>query len=315
MNEFELIRHYFASAACARTGDAVVLGIGDDCALLELAANQQLAISTDTLVEGVHFPHLAPANLLAQRALAVSTSDLAAMGAAPIGFTLALTLPKADQAWLQAFAEGLDSMAAACNMRLIGGDTTCGPLSITISVFGQVTKHQALVRNAAQAGDIICVSGFLGDAAGALPWVLDPAKDREQVAPLLKHYWQPKPQLTLGLALRGKAHAAQDISDGLLADAEHIANASNKQLCIDPELVPLSACLRAAYGPQALHLALTGGDDYQLIFTLPESNLTSLQNLYPNIVRIGYVSEGQGVKLLGNKQNLDLTHLGYQHFE
>nr|MBF0682620.1 thiamine-phosphate kinase [Pseudomonas sp.] len=164
MGEFELIRHYFAAAACARAGGDVVLGIGDDCALLAIPEGEQLAISTDSLVAGVHFPDPCDAGLLAQRALAVSTSDLAAMGASPIGFTLALTLPSATPAWLAAFAGGLEAMAASCNMRLIGGDTTRGPLSITLTVFGRTPNGQALLRRSAHVGDLLGVGGPLGAA-------------------------------------------------------------------------------------------------------------------------------------------------------
>ena len=172
MGEFELIRRFFATAPCAQGGEGVALGIGDDCALLELPPGEQLAVSTDTLVAGSHFPLQHDPFLLGQRALAVSTSDLAAMGATPIGFTLALTLPEVGPDWLAAFADGLGHMAHRCRMTLIGGDTTRGPLSITVTVFGRVPAGQALRRSGAQPGDLLCVGGFLGNAAGALPLVL-----------------------------------------------------------------------------------------------------------------------------------------------
>ena len=209
MGEFELIRRFFAAAACARTGQGLVLGIGDDCALLELAPGEQLAVSTDSLVAGVHFPDPCDPFLLAQRALACAASDLAAMGAAPLGFTLALTLPAADPDWLQGFSAGLEKMAAACDLRLIGGDTTRGPLSLNITVFGRLPAGQALLRSGARPGDLLCVGGCLGDAAGALPYVLGQRPAAEtQVASLLAHYWTPPPQLALGQALRGRASAA-----------------------------------------------------------------------------------------------------------
>jgi len=172
VGEFELIRRYFASALCARQGDGVVRGIGDDCALLSVPAGEQLAISTDTLVAGVHFPEACDAFLLGQRALAVSASDLAAMGATPLAFTLALTLPSANETWLAEFARGLQTMAQSCSLALVGGDTTRGPLSLTLTVFGRVPSGQALLRSGAQVGDLLCVGGELGDAAGALPLVL-----------------------------------------------------------------------------------------------------------------------------------------------
>ncbi len=318
MGEFELIQHYFTSAACARTGGAVELGIGDDCALLAITASDHLAVSTDTLVETVHFPVNAPANLLAQRALAVSVSDLAAMGATPIAFTLALTLPQADPQWLKNFAQGLEQMAAQCQITLIGGDTTRGPLSITVTVLGQVPRQQALLRSGAKEDDCLCVSGSLGDAAAALAWVLNPEKlMTESTGFLLKRYWQPAPELALGRYLLGKATAAQDISDGLLADAAHIAKASSKQLCIDPQLLPLSkALLQSCSKLQAVQLALTGGDDYRLVFTLPADKLAALQLLFPDVTQIGYVTAGEGVKLINADLNsLSLAHVGYQHFE
>lgn len=318
MGEFELIHQYFTSAACARTGGAIVLGIGDDCALLDIATSQNLAVSTDSLVEGVHFPVDAPANLLAQRALAVSVSDLAAMGATPLGFTLALTLPQADPEWLKNFAQGLEQMAAQCQICLIGGDTTRGPLSLTVTVLGQVQRKQALLRSGAQEGDCLCVSGHLGDAAAALDWVLDSTKSiTESAKYLLQRYWQPIPELRLGQYLLGKATAAQDISDGLLADAGHIAKASSKQLCIDPQLLPLSeALLQNCSELEARQLALTGGDDYRLIFTLPAAQLAALQLLFPDVTCIGHVAAGEGVKLINaNLNSFSLAHLGYQHFE
>ena len=163
MGEFELIRHYFAAAPCAQAAEGVALGIGDDCALLDLPVGEQLAISTDTLVAGVHFPDPCDAFLLGQRALAVAASDLAAMGATPLGFTLALCLPQATNDWLQGFARGLNQMAQQCGLALIGGDTTRGPLSLTVTVLGRLPRGQALLRSGAQVGDLLCVGGSLGD--------------------------------------------------------------------------------------------------------------------------------------------------------
>lgn len=166
MDEFGLIRQYFAAAPCAQVADGVALGIGDDCALLQLSPGEQLAISTDTLVAGVHFPDPCDAFLLGQRSLAVAASDLAGMGATPLGFTLALSLQTATPDWLQGFAAGLNQMAQGCGLALIGGDTTRGPLSLTLTVFGRLPVGQALLRSGAQVGDLLCVGGTLGDAAG-----------------------------------------------------------------------------------------------------------------------------------------------------
>jgi len=316
MGEFELIRHYFAAASCARGGEGVVLGIGDDCALLELPAGEQLAVSTDTLVEGVHFPAACDPLLLGQRALAVAVSDLAAMGADPIGFTLALTLPEVGADWLRRYADGLDRMAQRCGVSLIGGDTTRGPLSITVTVFGKTPAGQALRRSGARPGDRLCVGGCLGSAAGALPLVLGERQAPADIAePLLAHYWSPMPQLALGQLLRGRASAALDISDGLLADAGHIAKASGVALELSVEQVPFSPALEAFLGRDAaLQAALTGGDDYVLAFTLPEAQLSSLQER-SGVHVIGRVLAGQGVTLR-DRQGRDITptQRGYQHF-
>lgn len=317
MGEFELIRRYFAAAPCAQGGAGVVLGIGDDCALLALPAGEQLVVSTDTLVAGVHFPDACDAFLLGQRALAVSASDLAAMGATPLAFTLALTLPSASETWLAEFARGLQQMAENCSLALVGGDTTRGPLSLTLTVFGRVPAGQALLRSGAQVGDLLCVGGELGDAAGALPLVLAQRDATREIAePLLARYWSPQPQLALGQALRGRATAALDISDGLLADCGHIANASQVALHIELARVPMSAPLRAFAGEeQARVCALGGGDDYRLAFTLPPALLADLQADWPEIRVIGRVQAGTGVELLDAAgQPIEPPRGGYQHF-
>lgn len=317
MGEFELIRNFFAAAPCAQPGEGVALGIGDDCALLSVAPGEQLAISTDTLVAGVHFPDVCDPFLLGQRALGVSASDLAAMGAKPLAFTLALTLPDVSAAWLQAFARGLNEMAQGCSMRLIGGDTTRGPLSLTVTVFGAVPAGQALTRSGARPGDLLCVGGPLGDGAGALPLVLNQrSTEASTTHALLARYWSPQPQLALGQALRGKATAALDISDGLLADCGHIALASGVRLQVERERLPMSDALLAFLGMEdARQAALTGGDDYVLAFTLPPSELDSLVLAGWPVSVVGHVVEGQGVALI-DEQGQDITPLtrGYQHF-
>lgn len=316
MGEFELIRRYFAAAPCAQAAAGVVLGIGDDCALLQPAVGQQLAVSTDTLVAGVHFPQACDPFLLGQRALAVSVSDLAAMGAEPLGFTLALTLPEADPAWLEGFARGLSQMAGQCAIALVGGDTTRGPLSLTLSVFGQLPAGQALTRAGARPGDLLCVGGSLGDAAAALPLVLGQLAAAGAAADyLLQRYWAPQPQLALGRWLRGRASAALDVSDGLLADCGHIAKASAVALQVERDSLPLSVALRTLAGERALDCALSGGDDYRLAFTLPSQYLPALQAQWPEAVVIGRAVAGQGVQLLdGAGRRLDPPSAGYQHF-
>ena len=247
----------------------------------------------------------------------MAASDLAAMGATPLAFTLALTLPTVEADWLQAFARGLNHMAQRCNVRLIGGDTTRGPLCLTLTVFGRVPTGHALTRSGARPGDLLCVGGELGNAAGALPLVLGQRNAESFIAePLLAHYWSPQPQLALGQALRGKATSALDISDGLLADCGHIAQASRVRLLIENERLPISVALQEFLGDAPAQLAaLSGGDDYVLAFTLPPVELpTLLADGWPIHV-IGCVVEGQGVGVL-DAQGQDITPAtrGYQHF-
>ncbi|MFS2092337.1 thiamine-phosphate kinase [Pseudomonas sp. Pseusp11] len=317
MGEFELIRNFFAAAPCAQGGEGVALGIGDDCALLAVPPGEQLAISTDTLVAGVHFADPCDPFLLGQRSLAVAVSDLAAMGATPVAFTLALTLPTGTSDWLEAFARGLNLMAQNCRVALVGGDTTRGPLSLTMTVFGRVPTGLALTRSGAQPGDLLCVGGELGNGAGALPLVLGQRTADAAIAePLLAHYWSPQPQLALGQALRGRATAALDISDGLLADCGHIALASKVGIEVERSRLPLSKALQAFLGQSgAEQAALSGGDDYVLAFTLPPAELPSLLADGWPIHVLGQVVAGQGVILL-DADGHDITPpiRGYQHF-
>ncbi|OLS60808.1 thiamine-phosphate kinase [Pseudomonas putida] len=317
MGEFELIRQFFAAAPCAQGGEGIALGIGDDCALLAPAPGEQLAISTDTLVAGVHFPAVSDPFLLGQRSLAVAASDLAAMGATPLAFTLALTLAETDPDWLRDYARGLSQMARQCGLTLVGGDTTRGPLSLTMTVFGRVPAGQALTRGGAQVGDLVCVGGELGNAAGALPLVLGERQaDATLSEPLLSHYWSPSPQIALGQALRGKATAALDISDGLLADCGHIALASAVGLRLELESLPLSAALTGFLGVDgARQAALTGGDDYVIAFTLPPAELDGLLADGWPVHVVGRVEAGSGVRLQ-DAEGRDITPAvrGYQHF-
>lgn len=321
MNEFELIQKFFTSAACAQGGEHISLGIGDDCALLQIPAGHECAISTDSLVSGVHFPKDASAYLLGQRALAVATSDLAAMGAKPIGFTLAISMPQVDEQWLQRFSEGLSVMAQRCAIKLIGGDTTRGPLAMTVTVLGAVPRQQALLRSGAQVGDVLCVSGPLGAAAAAVPVVLgeiaaETVADQQVLQQLLHAYWSPQPQLALGQYLQGKAHAALDISDGLLADCGHLAKASQVAVHIQQEQVPVANVARQLLGDAAaLQCALSGGDDYQLVFTIARQELKALQQHFPNVQVVGQVLTGSGVHLLDSTgQTVAHSHNGYLHF-
>ncbi|GAB3272894.1 thiamine-phosphate kinase [Parahaliea aestuarii] len=302
-SEFELIYRYFASLG---RGPGVRLGVGDDCALLRVPAGEDLATSMDTLVAGVHFPADAFPEDIGFRAVAVAASDLAAVGAQQLGMTLALTLPEADELWLKAFSEGVAAAVSAFDLPLVGGDMTRGPLAITVQVLGSVPEGRALLRSGAQVGDQLCVSGTLGDAAAAL-LVLEGlwTGSGESADYLEQRYYRPSARLGLGRLLRDGASAAIDISDGLLADAGHIAAASGVRLQIDPQQIPLSSALKSHPDrEQALQWALTGGDDYELCFTLPAA-----APVPPLCTRIGEVTAGEGVDC-----GLDLVQAGYRHF-
>jgi len=329
LTEFELIKRYFHFANPQK--EEVALGIGDDCALLQLPLDEQLAISTDSLVSGVHFPEDAPPFLLGQRALAVATSDLAAMGARPIAFTLALTLPQADENWLREFSRGLKQMAEYCGLALIGGDTCRGALHLCLTVLGSTPKGKALKRSGAQVGDLLCVGGSLGDAGGGLallPKAPSPPAPLPQAGEglgeratasdyLRERYWSPMPQLVLGQWLLGKATAAIDISDGLLADCTHLAEASGVCAQMDTSLLPLSDALVDHFGDEtALNYALSAGDDYRLLFTLPPEHLAGLQQAFPQAAMIGHIQEGSGVVLLDKHgEPRQAPHSGWQHFQ
>lgn len=273
MDEFALIRRWFAGLT--PPGDGVALGVGDDCALLAPRAGEQLAITTDTLISGRHFPAETTAANIGWKSLAVSLSDLAAMGAQPSAFTLALSLPDADEAWLQDFAAGLRDCASAGGISLVGGDTTRGALSITITALGSVPPGRALLRSAAQVGDLICVTGTLGDAALALSqWqqAKTPSDDNERS--LRARLDRPTPRNTAGVALRGIAHAAIDLSDGLLGDLGHICTASGVGAEIRVLELPTSRAFDLlAPGNARVALQVAGGDDYELCVCIPSSRL------------------------------------------
>ena len=265
LGEFDLIRRHFT-----RPVRRAVLGVGDDCALLALAPGMQLATSTDMLVEGRHFLSTVDPACLGHKALAVNLSDLAACGARPIAFTLALALPQADDDFLAGFARGLFALAETHGCELVGGDTTRGPLNLCITAFGEVPAGGALLRSGARAGDTVWVSGTLGDARLALEVfrgsVALRGEDFNQVRRAME---QPQPRVALGEALRGLAGSAIDLSDGLLGDLGHILAASGVGACIDVDAIPRSAVL-AAQTPAWQHTCtLAGGDDYELLFTAP----------------------------------------------
>lgn len=278
MGEFELIRRYFQREDAARN-PAVALGIGDDCALLQAAPGMQLAISSDMLVEGRHFFADVDPEALGHKALAVNLSDLAASGARPLAFTLALSLPQADEAWLAAFARGLFALADTHGCTLMGGDTTRGPLNLCITVFGEVPAGQALLRSGGRPGDELWVSGTLGDARLALEVLQGRrALASHDLARARQRLERPTPRVALGLALRGIASAAMDLSDGLAGDLGHLLQASRCGARLDAAtLAELPATRDAALdAPTRLDLVLGGGDDYELLFSASPAQRTAV---------------------------------------
>jgi thiamine-monophosphate kinase len=272
MSEFALIDRLRARVLAR--GD-VTLGIGDDAALLQVPPGHELAVTTDTLVAGVHFPLDTAVADLGWKALAVNLSDLAAMGAAPAWCTLALTLPDADAAWVDAFLDGFVELADQHRVALVGGDTTRGPLAVTITAHGLVPAGQALRRDAARAGDDVWVTGTLGDAAGALAQHL---AGGPYSAKLRWRLDRPTPRVDVGLALRGLAHAAVDVSDGLLADLGHVLRASGVGARLDLGRLPTSRTLADHFDERRRwELQTSGGDDYELCFTAPPSRALAIE--------------------------------------
>ncbi|MES2720569.1 MAG: thiamine-phosphate kinase [Pseudomonadota bacterium] len=332
LDEFGLIRRYFTRAD-RQQPTGVRLGIGDDAALLDLPPGESLAVTTDTLVAGRHFPHDALPFDIGWKALAVNLSDLAAMGATPAGVTLAITLPSADEAWLAAFAEGFFALADAHGVPLIGGDTTRGPLSVTVTALGSVPFQQALRRDGAQPGDLIYVSGTLGD--GGLGLALAEGRLHDvHLPPLhqahaLARLHRPTPRLALGLALRGIASAAMDVSDGLVQDLGHLLKASGRLqplgAALTLEQLPLSPAMQYLAGEsdslqrQVLDWALAAGDDYELLFTVPVARQKQLEalgcELELPLMQVGVVSASADVCLSWRAAPYRHDELsGYRHF-
>jgi thiamine-monophosphate kinase len=326
LGEFELIERFFrrpAEARRAMRGD-VPLGIGDDAAVLSLPPGRELVAALDTLVEGRHFVRGSPPESIAHRALAVNLSDLAAMGAEPAWFLLSLTLPEADESFLERFARGLFNLAEQYGVALVGGDTTAGPLAVAVQALGSIEPGTALTRSGGSPGDLVYVSGTPGDAAGGLKLVLDAASGRH--LDLVHRRWLsdrfhfPTPRVALGRALRGIASACVDVSDGLAADAGRMARFSGCGLAIDATRVPVSAALVAMAGDErnARRIALTGGEDCELCFTVPPDRVAALDALLDNVkcpvTCIGALT-GDGRLWVGERGvALDIDASGYDHF-
>lgn len=320
--EFDLIAR-IRERCTHRRGD-VALGIGDDAALLDVPAGRQLVACTDTLVADVHFPSGTTPGDIGWKALAVNLSDLAAMGAVPAWALLALTLPRADAAFVEDFAGGFAELARVHDVALIGGDTTQGPLSVTVTALGVVPAGEALIRGGARVGDGVFVTGTLGDAAGALrmlrgrePGTENPGRHG---AALRTRLDRPEPRIAAGLALRGLAGACIDVSDGLLADLGHVCRASGVGVEIDIDALPVSPELAASFDAQACRdFALSGGDDYELCFTVPSARgkeaIGKLAHAGCGATRIGRVVTGAGVRVLdADARGIEVARAGWEHF-
>lgn len=315
LGEFELIRRFFENPG--EHSESTIIGIGDDCAVLQCPPGMELAVTVDTLVEGVHFlPDVDPESL-GHKSLAVNLSDLAAMGAEPRWLTLALTLPTADENWLKAFARGFFALAKQYRVDLVGGDTTRGPLSVSVQAMGLIPAGQALKRSGAEMGDSIYISGVLGSAGLGLKVRLGESSVAAEDA--IRRLEKPEPQVRLGQLIRGIASACIDISDGLAADLGHILSASGVGATLQYEKLPLTTEVLAwqeATGD--LSLPLMAGDDYELCFTVPR-NAESLLNLRLleqglKAYQIGRIDQEPGLRIYRHGQKVGLTSKGYQHF-
>lgn len=313
LSEFSLIESYFEQRRLGR--EDVVLGIGDDAALLRVPEGMLLAAAVDTLIEGVHFPKDTPPSAIGHKALAVNLSDLAAMGAEPAWATLSLSMPEPDEGFLKEFSDGLFALADQFNVELVGGDTVHGPLVLTVQVNGFMPEGEALTRFDARPGDRLYVSGTLGDAAAGLQLLQTDKLDSDEANYLRQRLDRPTPRIALGQALRGLASACIDISDGLCADVVHIMERSHLGCDIDSHALPLSPQLIALMGEGATALALHGGDDYELCFTVPEQKEAELLRLAASfelpITCIGEVNNEVGVLRIDGEP---AQGSGYDHF-
>lgn len=328
LDEFDIIRKYFASSELAFGANEVVLGVGDDCALIAPRENELLAVSMDMLVEGVHFLENSDPYLLGQRTLLVNLSDLAAMGAKPLFFTLALSLPNADERWLERFSAGLALVAQANNCPLVGGDMTAshpsrGGRTLCVQVHGSVPHGMGLTRSGAKVGDLIYVTGTLGDAAAGLRFLRDGMGDKSLTEEcqqyLCSAFYQPESRIEVGIALRDIATSAIDLSDGLASDLGHILGASRVGASVNVANLPLSHELRTfILQDEWTSLALSGGDDYELCFTLPQGRealaLEVLAALDVPAQCIGKIDSEPGMRWFDNKNLIDLNVEGYKHF-
>jgi thiamine-monophosphate kinase len=320
LGEFELIRRYFGKSGTLRRDCGVLVGIGDDAALLELPAGMDLVAAVDTIVRGRHFLDGASARSIGHRAMAVNLSDMAAMGARPAWATLALTMPSADPAWLEQFAAGLLGVAGQYAVELVGGDTTRGPLTVSVQILGYVPHGRALRRGGGKAGDMLIVSGTLGDAAAGLAFSKRaPRQASPQVDALIHRFDYPEARVQLGIAARELANAAMDLSDGLVGDLPKLAMACGLAAHVDVEKLPLSVELRGSVDiQQARDWALGGGDDYELLLAVPPAKFSELKGLADQLnltlTPIGELRGGEGTSWSLNGGEFTPSVAGYDHF-
>jgi thiamine-monophosphate kinase len=319
LSEFSIIERYFTRPSCR--GD-VVLGVGDDAALMQVPHGMQLAASVDTLVAGHHFPADTDPEAIGYKSLAVNLSDMAAMGAKPAWVTLSLALPDSDEAFIEGFAKGFFALAQEYEVELVGGDTVRGPLTCTVQINGIVPPGSALLRSGAQTGDFIYVTGSLGDAGAGLHLKQGGhCRDETAAASLIRRLEYPQPRVAEGLSLRGIASSAIDISDGLLADLNHILENSGCGAALQLDAIPRSTALQECIDDEVegLRLALGAGDDYELCFTVPPHKVAELERISANwaceVTRIGEITEGTGIALSGSHaERMRDTATGFDHF-
>ena len=320
LGEFDLIAKYFTRRSAR---EDVLLGVGDDAALLAVPPGRVLVAATDTLVEGRHFLAGTPASSIGHNALAVNLSDLAAMGAEPAWALLSLSLPSSDERWLEAFAGGLLALADAHGVVLVGGDTVRGPLVVTVEVLGFVEPGRALRRSGARPGDLLYVSGSPGESAAGLDILRGSGRFDEVADPLVRRHLYAEPRVALGRELGTLASAAMDVSDGLLGDLRKLCAASGVGATLELEALPVSAALRARCTPaECEHYVLAGGDDYELLFTAPPSAQAAVESLdrdaaaagRPRLTRIGRIEPGHAVRCTRDGRAVEVAEAGFDHF-
>jgi thiamine-monophosphate kinase len=320
--EFELIDRFFTrSRAAGPLRQDVILGVGDDAAVLRVPADADVVVSVDTIVAGRHFPPDSPPRSIGHRSLAVNLSDMAAMGATPAWATLALTLPSADTAWLDAFSDGLIALAQAHDVELVGGDTTAGPLTVSIQIMGLVARGTALRRSGGRAGDVLAVTGTLGDAGAGLALVTGGLATGDEAAAreLVERFEYAAPRVAFGVSARGLATAAMDLSDGLAGDLPKLAHASGLAAHVDVGRLPLSRALRSVVPPaRCREWALAAGDDYELLLAVPPRHFVELAaaaaRLNLTLTAIGELRPGTGVAWSFEGAPYPAPAGGFDHF-